>query len=77
VRLCALGRVSGFRVASKSLVFVDFVQDGKQVQIMLNRGRMSGLGATDEILFKKFYHLLRRGDIICTAYPIHDTLESC
>ncbi|KAJ5037552.1 uncharacterized protein L3040_007724 [Drepanopeziza brunnea f. sp. 'multigermtubi'] len=58
------GRVSGFRVASKSLVFVDVVQDGKQVQIMLDGGRMAGLGASNEKLFKKFYHLLRRGDII-------------
>ncbi|PBP16500.1 lysyl-tRNA synthetase [Diplocarpon rosae] len=58
------GRVTGFRVASSSLVFIDIVQDGVRVQTVLNRARMGDLSDDDSSAFREFYHLLRRGDII-------------
>ncbi|PBP24222.1 lysyl-tRNA synthetase [Diplocarpon rosae] len=58
------GRVTGFRVASSSLVFIDIVQDGVRVQTVLNRARMGDLSDDESSVFREFYHLLRRGDII-------------
>jgi lysyl-tRNA synthetase, class II len=59
------GRVRSFRVAGKSLVFLDIAQDGKSVQIVLNRARLEGFGGISRKEFIEFYHLVRRGDIIC------------
>ncbi|KAI6708472.1 hypothetical protein PZA11_004583 [Diplocarpon coronariae] len=58
------GRVRGIRVASSALVFVDIVQEGARVQVVLNRARVAGLVDDIKSAFKEFYHLLRRGDII-------------
>lgn len=59
------GRVTGFRVASNALVFVDISQEGVRMQVVLNRSSMAG--RVDDGEFKKFYHVLRRGDVIGTA----------
>jgi lysyl-tRNA synthetase class 2 len=62
------GRVRSFRVAGKSLVFLDIAQDGRSVQIVLNRARLEGFGGINRWEFIEFYHLVRRGDIICELY---------
>ena len=62
------GRVRSFRVAGKSLVFLDIAQDGNSMQIVLNRARLEGFGGINRKEFIDFYHLVRRGDIICELY---------
>lgn len=66
-KLVVRARVMSVRIASKGLVFVDLVQDGATLQAVLSRNSMEDssqekVSATE---FIKFYHLLRRGDIIC------------
>ncbi|KAN0093600.1 lysyl-tRNA synthetase [Hyaloscypha variabilis] len=58
------GRLRGFRVAGSSLVFLDLLQDGRTVQIVLNRARLESFGGVHKLRFKEFYHLIRRGDIM-------------
>jgi lysyl-tRNA synthetase class 2 len=66
-KLVVRARVMSVRIASKGLVFVDLVQDGATLQAVLSRNSM-GNSSPEEVPateFIKFYHLLRRGDIIC------------
>lgn len=62
--LIRVGRIYASRIAGSKLVFIDLVQDGKKVQGLCNLKRLAALGVTPED-FKAFYHLVRRGDIIC------------
>jgi len=62
------GRARSLRIAGKALVFVDIAQDGKSVQIMLNRSNLGSLGVATRSKFEEFYHVIRRGDIICKSY---------
>lgn len=59
------GRVKAIRIAGGGLVFMDLSQDGTSVQVVLNRKRMTVFGSMETRKFREFYHLVRRGDIIC------------
>jgi lysyl-tRNA synthetase, class II len=59
------GRLRSFRIAGKELVFLDLVQGSKTAQVVLNRARLENFGGVERRRFKEFYHLIRRGDIIC------------
>jgi len=59
------GRLRSFRIAGSSLVFLDLAQDGRSVQVVLNRARLESFGGVHRSRFKEFYHLIRRGDIMC------------
>jgi lysyl-tRNA synthetase class 2 len=60
-----LGRVDTFRVAGKALVFVDIIQDGHKLQGVCNFETLGAFGGLPAEKFRQFYHLLRRGDIVC------------
>lgn len=67
------GRVNSVRIAGKALIFLDVVQDGHQLQgvCALDKiGAFTGISSED---FRHFYHLVRRGDIICESY---ETLQA-
>jgi lysyl-tRNA synthetase class 2 len=64
------GRLRAFRVAGKGLVFMDIAQDGKSVQIVCNRTKLELLGGMPKRRFEEFYHVIRRGDIICKTLCI-------
>ena len=51
------------RRAGSKLVFLDLLQDGDRVQVLCNLRLLieSGVSAHD---FRKFFHALRRGDIL-------------
>jgi lysyl-tRNA synthetase, class II len=59
------GRLRAFRVSGKGLVFMDIAQDGKSVQIVCNRSKLEMLAGMARRKFEEFYHIIRRGDIIC------------
>lgn len=64
-----VGRVKGFRVASSKLVFVDLVQEGINIQGVCNLARVGAFDSGNlKAQFKQFYHLIRRGDIICMLF---------
>ena len=56
------GRIKSFRIAGSRLVFLDLVQDGHRVQGICNLRKLSECGVSPEE-FKRFYHLLKRGDV--------------
>lgn len=58
------GRLKGFRVAGSKLVFLDLVQNGVSTQVLLEKKSLVG-SDVDSDLFRSFYRLIRRGDIIC------------
>ena len=53
------------RIAGKSLVFMDIEQDGFTLQVVCQAARMDSFVGISPAEFQKFYHLVRRGDIIC------------
>jgi hypothetical protein len=59
--LTSTGRIRSIRAAGNKLLFLDFVQNGRNVQILCNFSVLSeaGLAADD---FAQFSHLVRRGD---------------
>ncbi len=59
------GRLRAFRIAGRGLVFLDIVQDDKSVQIVLNKKKLVTFGGVTRQSFEEFYHLVRRGDIMC------------
>jgi lysyl-tRNA synthetase class 2 len=65
----SVGRIDGFRVAGSKLVFIDIRQDNTPLQIVCNQSRLATLNGVAPSDFKKFYHLIRRGDIICMFAP--------
>ncbi|KAI9820102.1 MAG: hypothetical protein M1832_003809 [Thelocarpon impressellum] len=66
------GRVLSSRVASSKLVFLDLVQDGRQVQALCNLGRLGEAGVAPAD-FQRFYHIARRGDIFSVTGTPHRT----
>lgn len=58
------GRLHSVRISGSKLVFLDVVQDGHRVQAVCNFSKLEAKGVTLET-FRKFYHIFRRGDIIC------------
>jgi len=70
------GRVYSSRIAGSRLVFLDVVQDGFKVQGLCNSGRLETSGTSPE-QFRDFWHVVRRGDIICKVmYPIVSNSEA-
>ncbi|KAL3423456.1 Lysine-tRNA ligase, mitochondrial [Phlyctema vagabunda] len=54
---------SNSRISGSKLVFLDIVQDGHRVQAVCSLSKLEATGVTPEI-FRNFYHIFRRGDII-------------
>jgi lysyl-tRNA synthetase class 2 len=69
------GRLKGFRVAGSKLVFLDLVQDGVATQVLLEKKSLVGGNEVDSDLFRSFYRLIRRGDVICRY--IDPIMEKC
>lgn len=69
------GRLKGFRVAGSKLVFLDLVQDGVTVQVVLEKKTVTAVDGDDTGLFREFYRLIRRGDIICRSTKMNYFLE--
>jgi len=68
------GRIRALRISGSGLVFLDIMQDGKAVQIVCNRKKLEGFGSVTRNLFVEFYHIIRRGDIICELPLSHRTV---
>ncbi|PGH14193.1 lysine-tRNA ligase [Helicocarpus griseus UAMH5409] len=66
------GRIQSARIAGSKLIFLDLVQNGRKVQVLLNQRHLDPLGVTPE-KFKQFYHLLRRGDVFSAIGRPHRT----
>lgn len=60
-----IGRVTSLRVAGRKLVFLDILQDGHIMQIICKASTLDAFAGTSAQAFQRFYHLVRRGDIIC------------
>ncbi|KAK0128161.1 hypothetical protein ONS95_000142 [Cadophora gregata] len=58
------GRVLASRIASSALVFLDIMQEGTPVQIVADLSRVDAIEGEGRKVFRAFYHLVRRGDII-------------
>ncbi len=59
------GRLRSFRVAGKGLAFLDVAHDRVQIQAVCNLSKLDAFSGVGKQRFKDFYHLIRRGDIIC------------
>ena len=59
------GRVDTLRVAGKKLFFADIEQEGHSLQIVCQSPEITAFTGLSAIEFQRFYHLLRRGDIVC------------
>jgi lysyl-tRNA synthetase class 2 len=46
-------------------VFLDIIQDGHKVQGVCDFGKLNAFSGVFAKRFRDFYHLIRRGDIIC------------
>jgi lysyl-tRNA synthetase class 2 len=66
-------RVMSVRIASKGLVFVDLMQNSALLQVVLSKDRIEGASEEE---FIKFYHLLRRGDVICEFICIGEAFQA-
>jgi hypothetical protein len=60
------GRLENRRVAGKGLAFLDIVQDGHLVQIVLNFTKLGPVCDVSAQQFRKFPQMIRRGDILST-----------
>lgn len=60
-----IGRVTSLRVAGKALCFLDIVQDGHSMQVVCKAAPLNTFAGINPQDFQIFYHLVRRGDIIC------------
>ncbi|KAH9215195.1 hypothetical protein DL95DRAFT_435709 [Leptodontidium sp. 2 PMI_412] len=58
------GRVRSIRISSSKLVFLDITQDGSVVQLVVDRSRIDSVNGETPGMFRNFYHIVRRGDII-------------
>ena len=70
-RFCSnglIGRLKNLRIAGKSLVFLDIEQDGHTLQAVCKAGGLDAFTGINQLEFQRFYHLVRRGDIICESW---------
>ncbi|CZT51901.1 related to lysyl-tRNA synthetase (lysine--tRNA ligase) [Rhynchosporium secalis] len=59
------GRVRSCRVSSSKLVFIDIIQEGSAIQVVLDHSRVDHVDKVDtKKEFRAFYHLIKRGDTI-------------